>query len=326
MNEPLAQLKTSSTALAGGIKASFHEVSESTVVLSAALKKLKDKAGATEGSLETVLKLAQQQHAVLDTAQGQLTALEQLAATLIKVDETLSGTLAGIAASNTATNELSERVAGVISDGAATRRAVESGLSGVVEKLHAHAQATQSVVTKIEANTTATNAAAETISTKLQATTDAAEFASANLVAAAERSHSVVGKLEAVAVADLKAVQALSNLGEQATMAVGRVDQAIDQLQEMVRQLSAMDSALQAQSSELRDVASRIQHVKVDVEPPASSMAGGLFQHPHGSRSALSFSSPEVPHSVMGHIAAEPQAPGNGTSAYSTLVLQVQSI
>ncbi|WP_051320580.1 hypothetical protein [Cupriavidus sp. amp6] len=314
LNEPLAQLKTSSTALAGGIKTSFQEVSESTVVLSVALKKLKDKAGATEDSLETVLKLAQQQHAVLDTAQGQLTALEQLGATLIKVDEALAGTLAGVTASNTATDELSARVAGVISDGAETRRTVELGLSGIVEKLHAQAQATQSVATKIEANTTATNAAAETISTKLLASTAAAESASANMVAAAESSQSVAGKLEAVAVADLKAVQLFSNLGEQATTAVNRVDQAIDQLQGMVRQLSALDATMQAQSSELRDVASRIQHVKVVVEPPASSVAG---LYPHGLRSALSSSSPEVPHSAIGHTAAQPQAPGNGTSAYS---------
>ncbi|AJG25004.1 hypothetical protein [Cupriavidus basilensis] len=317
LSDPLAQLKASSTALAGGIKASFHEVNESTVVLSAALKKLKDKAGATEGSLETVLKLTQQQQAVLDTAQGQLTALEQLGATLIKFDETLASTLAGVAASNNATNELSARVAGVISDGAETRRAVESGLSGVIEKLHTQAQATQSVAAKIEANATATRAAAETISSKLASNTIAAETASTNLVAAAEASQSVVGKLESVAVADLKAVQTLSTLGQHATTAVGRVDQAVEQLQSMVRQLTSLDTALRAQSSELRDVVSRIQEVKVAVETPAPSTVGSPFQHTPALLSALSLPSPAVPYSASaGQAIAQPQVPVNGASAY----------
>jgi hypothetical protein len=271
LKDPLAQLQTSSTALAGGINASLREVNDSTVVLSEALKKLKAKAGATENSLDTVLKLSQQQQAVLDTSQGQLSALEQVSATLMRFQEAMASTVAAVGASNTATSALSTRVADVISDGAETRRAVESGLSGIVEKLHVHAQATQSVTTTIEANAAATRVAAEAISSKVAANTLAAESAAANLVAAAAASEAMINKLESIAAVDLQSVQILNNLGQQATTAVGKVDQAVEQLQSMVRLFTSMDTALQGQRSELRDIVSRMQEVKAEAQPPTPS-------------------------------------------------------
>lgn len=91
---PLAQLKESATAIASGIKASQQEVKKSTTVLSTALKKLQEKTVATEVSLDTVLKLSQQQQAVLDSAKGQLSALEHLGVTLSRFDDVLANTLA----------------------------------------------------------------------------------------------------------------------------------------------------------------------------------------------------------------------------------------
>lgn len=249
LSSPLSQLKESSAALATGIKGSLQEVTESTTVLSSALKKLRDKAGATEGSLETVLKLTQQQQAVLEAAQGQISSLEQLGTSLKKIDETLATTVAGVASSNGLTSELTSRVEGIVADGAETRRALEAALSGVTESLKAQVHATSTVVTSLDAGTSANAKSAQALASKLEASTAAAESASTALTASTAASTAVVGRLEAVAVADLKAVQALDTLGRQATTALSRVDGAVEQLQGMVRQLTALDATLRARSA-----------------------------------------------------------------------------
>ena len=56
--------------------------------------------------MEAVLRLTQQQQAVLDTAQGQMTSLEQLGNTLKTLDGTLEKAVAGVVASSGVTAEL----------------------------------------------------------------------------------------------------------------------------------------------------------------------------------------------------------------------------
>lgn len=250
LDAPLTQLKESANVLAGGVKMASAEVSESSVVLSGALKKLRQKANATEGSLETVLKLTEQQQAVLDSAQGQLTVLGQLTSTLSNFDAALSNTLAGINASNVVTAELTTRVSSMVAEGAQARQSLEESLAAVVSKLDANATAATSVAAKLDASATATNA----VTAKLGANASATEL--------------IADKLDGVAAADVQAAATLGALGQHATAAIGKVDQAVEQLQGMVRQLSALDSALRAQSSELKQVAERIKDVKVIVEVP----------------------------------------------------------
>lgn len=248
LSSPISQLRESSTSLASGIKDSLQEVTDSTKILSAALKKIRDKAGAAEDSLETVLKLTQQQQAVLDAAQGQVSSLEQLGNTLKKVDETLTSAVAGVVSSNGLTSELTARVGGIVADGAETRKTVEAALKGVAETLKAQVEATGSVATRLDASATTNRELAHRLATKLEASTAAAETASTALSAATAASSAVSGKLDTVAAADLKAVQALDALGVQANAALSRVDSAVAQLQGMVRQLAALDSTLRTRS------------------------------------------------------------------------------
>lgn len=160
---PLAQLTNSASAISGGVTMAAAEVSESSVVLSSALKTLRAKATSTETSLERVLSLTAQQQAVLETAEGQISVLSQLTATLVKFDTALTDTLAGISASNAATGTLTSKVEAVVSEGAQARKSLETSLDALVGKLGANASATEALTGKLDDVAAADVEAAKTL-------------------------------------------------------------------------------------------------------------------------------------------------------------------
>ena len=278
LQAPLSQLTESASTLASEVKQVSTEVGKSSVVLSGALKKIRDKANATENSLDTVFKLTMQQQAVLDSAQGQLTTIGQLTTSLASFDTVLSSTLSGINASNLVASELTSRVSSVVEESAAARKSLEKSLVAVISKLESNATATTTVASKLDASATANMAAAATISEKLDANSTATKAAASTigsyLEASATATNSVTERLGAAAAVDVEAASALVTLGQHASTAIGKVDQAVEQLQAMVSQLFALDMALRTQSSELKQVADHIKDVKVVVEMPQS-----ILQH-----------------------------------------------
>jgi hypothetical protein len=257
--------------LVSGVKQVSSDVSKSSSVLTGALKKLQDKANATEGSLDTVLKLTMQQQSVLDSAQRQLTTLGQLTTNMSNIDLALTNTLAGLTVSNAVTSDLASCVSAVVKEGATARLSLEESLAAVVEKLDSSAIANTSVATMLEANSEAAKAAAHTIASQLEAGAIAAGSVTTSLEAVAAASELIANKLDVVAAADVKAAVVLNELSQQASAAIGKVDQTLEQLQQMVRQFSALDASLQTQSSKLKQVAGQIKDVGVSVEmlPPA---------------------------------------------------------
>lgn len=287
---PLGMLTESAGELAGGVKKASAEVGQSTIVLTGALKKLRDKANATEGSLETVLRLTEQQQAVLDSAQGQLTTLGLLSNNLNNFDAALSNTLAGITASTVVTADLASRVSNVVDEGAAARKSLEQSLSDVIGRLDSSASATNSVAErldansianltavatlagKLDANLVATNTAATTIASQLAMSNIASESVAAKLGATAIASESIAGKLDGLAAADVQASVTLGAIGLHASNAIGKVDRAVEQLHGMVSQLSSLDGALRAQSSELKQVVEQIKDIRVVIEMPSQNL------------------------------------------------------
>lgn len=298
LQSPLGQLKECADFLALGVKTATEEVSESTVVLSGALTKLRDKANATEGSLDTVLRLTNQQQAVLDSAQGQLTVLGKLTTNLTNFDSALSKNIASITASNVVTSELSNKVSSILEEGATARRSLEDSLSAVIGKLDSNATATTSVASKLDANATATLEAAATFGEKLDANSLAAKEAAATISATLEASATAVSsvtsglgvnaaaseliasKLDGVATADVQAAMALGVLGQQASTAIGRADQAVEQLNVMVHKFTAIDASLRVQSADFKQLAQQIKDIKVVVEMPSSILPHAFSQAP----------------------------------------------
>lgn len=261
---PLNQLQSAADDISSTVRRASTGVGESSVVLADALKKLGDKANATEGSLDTVLKLTEQQQAVLTTAQGQLTVLEQLSSTLVGFDALFTKTLAGINASSTVSAELTMRVAAVAIEGAEARKALDKSLADVVQKLGANAHATETLSTQVGATATAS----KQIAVQLAASATVTQTVAGKLAANSAASALVAGKLDGIAAADIEAAKTLSTLGNHASTAIDKVDNAVEQLQGMVRQLASLDTALREQSTELRVVAERIKDVRVTVEMP----------------------------------------------------------
>ena len=250
---PLDQLQSAANVISGCIQQASTEVGASSAVLSGALKKLRDKSNATERSLDTVLKLTEQQHAVLTTAQGQLTVLEQITSTLVDFDALFAKTLEGISASNTVTSELTARVAAVTEEGAEARKALDKSLADVIEKLGANARAT------------------ENLSTQAGLTETASKHTAARLAESATMTVTVASKLDEIAAAGAESARMLSMLGKNASTATSKVDNAVEQLQAMVRQLASLDTTLRAQRTEPRDVVERIKDVLVTVEMPVQA-------------------------------------------------------
>jgi hypothetical protein len=255
---PLSQLQGAATEISETVVRASAEVGESTVVLSGALKKLRAKAGAAEVSLNTVLRLTEQQQAVLDSSQGQLTTLEQLNTTLAGFDGLFAKTLDGLSVSNDASAGLASRLTVVTTESAEARQALDKSLAEVVSKLGANAQATEALGTQIGASAQASKQIAVQLAENANSTATVAGKLAANSAAAAL----VAVKLDGIATADVEAAKTLTALGKNAAAAIERVDAAVEQLQSMVRQLASLDATLRAQGSELKEVAGRIQDAR----------------------------------------------------------------
>jgi hypothetical protein len=277
--EPLTQLQSAATNVSGAVSKSSTEIAHTTTVLSAALKKLRDKAVSAEDSLDTVLKLTEQQQAVLDTAQGQLKLIEQLNTTLAGFDDLFTKTLDGINASGKASTELAGRVAAITTEGAEARKSLDRSLADVVSRLGANAQAAEALRAQMG---TATHASKQ-VATQLAENTRSSEAVAGKLAANSAASALVSTKLDGIAAADIETAKSLANIGQQASSAIDRVDTAVEQLQGMLRQLSSLDSALRAQGAELRDVAERIKDVRVTVELPTQP----ALRTPHPQESTM---------------------------------------
>lgn len=147
---PLAQLSESTQTIAGSITAASEEVAATSETLSSAMKTLRSKAKATDDGLEKVLHLTTQQQAVLESAQGQLDVLGQLANSLSGLDTALSKTLGLISSSNETAVELTTRVSAVVSESAETRQVLTLSLDAIAHKLSAGVSATEAVASKID--------------------------------------------------------------------------------------------------------------------------------------------------------------------------------
>ena len=237
---PLQQLQHSAGVLAGGFMQASDQVGRSSAALDTKLQALSAKARVAEGGLDAVLRLAQQQQAVLDSAQGQLSTLGQLTSTLARLDSALGGALQGIQSSHAVTSHLSAQVAALVAESGRGSLRQQDALAAVVNRLDVQAAATGQVATSLSHAVAARDAATEMMAA------NAAAF------------EKVANKLDAVAAADAQSSQVLVLLGKQAGSAIGKVDSAAGQLQNMVWRLATLDAALRAQSEELHQVAERL--------------------------------------------------------------------
>lgn len=124
LSGPVNALRDATQDVARGVQGISSEVTDSTAVLSAALRKLKAKAAAAEDSLDAVVGLADTQQLVLRAAEGQLDALGAAAASLNKFDDLLTRLTAEITSQSASAREVSVQLGGTLEEGKALRSEV----------------------------------------------------------------------------------------------------------------------------------------------------------------------------------------------------------
>ena len=288
---PLGRLKSAADEVHGHIIGASETFGESTAVLSLALKKLRDKASSTEAALESVGKLASQQQALMDGAQGQVDKLEQLGATLQGFDAVLARTVQGLEAANENGAQLKDAVRTVVADATEARKEVREQLEDVAGELVASTASQHQNLEQVRASLQLAVETYQALAERMESSTEAMagkllEGATANREAAhrmatsAAATEFAAGKLETVASADVRLTHTLSTLGESATSGLKRVDAAVEQLQTIARQLVQLDSSIRTEGAELRNAAMQLAparalaHVSTPELPPAGFSFG----------------------------------------------------
>jgi methyl-accepting chemotaxis protein len=226
--QPVELLQNASREVASQVLHASEQVSESTVVLSAALRKLKTKATSAEESLEVVTRLTAAQHSVLEAAQGQLQGLQELHGTLTRFDGLLNVLADGLARNTATAMTLSEKVESVVVDGSETREQMKGVLSALNERVAASALVVQSLGDKLEKNGTTNDAVAN------------------QLGLAAVSTSRVAAKLDAIAATEEQTAQHLAVVAAKADSTTAEVVSVVRQLQDMVRQLTQAAASLSA--------------------------------------------------------------------------------
>jgi hypothetical protein len=108
---PLNLMRDAAKDLSTQVLRVSNEVVESQGAITASMRRLRAKAGATDEALDSVSRLTAQQQAVLDAAREQLAALEVLGGTLMAIEASLLGESAGEAARERALQAQAQRVA-----------------------------------------------------------------------------------------------------------------------------------------------------------------------------------------------------------------------
>ena len=286
---PMSQLKESTQMLAGGVKQTSDEVSESTVILSKALNKLRLKAVTAEAALDSVSKLTVQQQAVLDSAGTHIETLGGLSNVLAKVETALSGTAGVIRENSAAATHLVLSVSQSVAEGAATRKGLEASLGEVIDKLHANANATLDVAKILDTNAIATSTAAKALGVSLHegstsAQTAAADVASrlvesilasnsatAKLGAAVDASSLLVDKLDAISVVDARTANSLSSLTEKAKLAAQNNEISVVHLTALSKQLGAVEAAVLSYGADLKLVANGLAKAEYTADQPENN-------------------------------------------------------
>lgn len=268
LEAPMSQMKDAASALSGDVKLISAEVKSASKTLATALKKMQDQSSNAGESLDVIQKLTEQQQAVLNSAQGQLSGLEQLTSTLKNIEVTLLSTTSGLKSSNDINNELISKVAGVINESALDRQQLDASIAAIISKLESNASATLKVAYTMERGSTATSTSVDAIIQKLEAGITESKAIAAMITTSANATLKVAVKLDGVVVAETQKTVSLNNLGQRADTVISKLDLSTIQFQKMLMQFSKLDDSLRAQGGEFSQVVERLMETRDEKSVP----------------------------------------------------------
>lgn len=221
---PMQQIRHDALALSDEVKQASGAVGDASKVLGTALRKLNEKAAASDEAMEGVIRLATQQHAVLDAAKGQLEALERVAAGMSRFDSLVERVTTQLQASTNVSAEVLAHVKRVVVEAQTTRDSLHASLGAVIDKMESHTRATALVADRIAQGAGTSDA----MLVGLQTNANAATHLTSQLNEAAEAERASVGVLQA--------------LGSDAGRILERMETAVGQLQAVSAQLRVLET------------------------------------------------------------------------------------
>jgi hypothetical protein len=302
LQSPMAQLESAAAGIAQQVNAASQQISKTTKVLGTSLQKVQNKSGEAEQSMDSILRLAGQQHLILETAQGQLGTLEKVAEHLTAFDKLLGQTMGALAANNRTTEALTAQVENLAAESVEGRQAIERSLTGNTAELAAYRTAAAQLVEAM----VSTNSSSERVAARIEDAA-ASQVAVANhLRESAAMSVKVTSKYDqTMAEAREASSGLLAAIDQRADKSLAKIGEAVQALQDIVSHVSDLSKSLRSQGD-------------------AAGFATGRLSVPRGGSMFPSSTDSLLPSATlpMAHSPSSAMPPGDGAAVASQQTFQ----
>lgn len=230
LEAPLLELEAATIGVAKQVTAAGADMNKTSSTLASSLVTVNEKSAHAEVALDSVLKLAGQQHLVLQTAQGQLNALSELTLKLNSFDGLLTKMAAEIRSGHESNALLSGHVKEMVQEAASSREAIASSLRDLTASLNAQTSSQAGIVSRLDATT----AASERLVSQLGSSAEAQATAASRLESSAQLADQFASRFESASGSEGGAADALASLNEKAERTAQMIAEATQRLQEIV--------------------------------------------------------------------------------------------
>lgn len=248
LQAPMAQLEAAAGDVAKHVNGACQRISKATAALDQSLEAVQSKSGDAEVAMESVLKLAGQQHLILQTAEGHLGALDRLTTALSAFEQLLNNTTAEMAANNTTSSALTVQVEKLATEALVGRQALQGSLAEVAATLGQQAATSTALLSRVDATVTSSERVVAQlgeaavsqlkVTGHLQATVDAAIQAGAKYAASVE--------------AEQASAHALATLGNRADRSLAKIGEAVQALHDVVRHVGDLAKSVRSHGDAAR--------------------------------------------------------------------------
>lgn len=330
LQAPMAKLEAAATDVAKHVNGACQRISKATVALDQSLEAVKAKSGDAEVAMDSVLKLAGQQHLILQTAEGQLGALDKLTTALSAFDQLLTNTTAEIAANNSTSSALTAQVEKLATEAVAGRQALQGSLAEVAATLGQQATASTALLSRVDA----TVASSERVTAQLGEAAAYQLNVAEHLRATADAAIQAGAKYGASVEAEQASARALATLGDRADRSLTKIGEAVQSLHDVVRHVGDLAKSVRSHGETTRvatgavsapypgGLSSAFSATEVDNRPALLTQTPNsmLTSAPGGAAPGAASSIPELPTFRM------PQPASAGSVAAPSIGAEVSGI
>ena len=263
LKAPLDQLALETQGVGGAVRAVNDEVKASAAALRSTLASVNSKMKAGAAVMETVVQMAEQHRALLDTTEKQASTYERFIERMGQIEEALDEVVRTAGTTNQASGEVLTRLAGVAADGTALREAIRASMAGlasghvalsealqssitqVASKLDGHAQATAGLLHKVDEQTARFGQGSTGIVQAIEGHTERMDAVNQRFDAVASASHGLTRQLEAVVASNMQLIDGSRKRMEGFERAAAHSEKIVVSLAEIHPLLSRHVDALQ---------------------------------------------------------------------------------